>query len=568
MKQRNWFIFHGDHHIGPFSYEEIMTKVVIRELNKDDLIWQEGASGWLPVHKWPEFTSLFPDAFSENSNVAEADKVDLGQVFDDLYIEEENEIEVEQEINEVFEESQFDDLPPLPPKPLVVPVEQFTPKELQAAAPTLPEDPRYSHSDLPVDFTPDLPANFYSDLPVDLPPDLPVDLLPDLPPVPTTYGEEKNDDKVTGNDSDNNEGDHKDKLNLDYTRSEENLSFQLSHLRFYVSIGIGLIGFIVFVSYLWSALSSTPRAFGLSKSNRDAIIHVSQQPFNKKILHKIRPTTDLSSLWLGSNFPGEGWAMLRLHSKVGRYMDEAPVELFAQGSYANGLTFFDEIEIVKGEGIVQGEYDYTLELIPGGKALRWNMFLKKIPVIGSLFRSNRAMGEQILKGSLLLSGLPLKEFNRKLDNYRRSLNHNIVLPLKELRQRYQTFLGLLEQMNDLYDKIIGHISEGRSIYLFEKEYNRQIGPMFRDLIIGCNRRHLSTLNINPEISEEYLILTDFGKEIGELASYMVTETKKVKRLDKAISIAIKAKMQRKVDELMKKGLNHISEINLQLKKFK
>ena len=131
-----------------------------------------------------------------------------------------------------------------------------------------------------------------------------------------------------------------------------------------------------------------------------------------------------------------------------------------------------------------------------------------------------------------------------------------------------TFLGLLDQMGELYTNTLNRISKGNTIYLFENEYNKQIGPMMRDLIIDSHNRHLSYLNLNPKLSQGYQELSEFGKEIGELASYMVTQTKKYNRLDRKSSQKLSKIMDARVKVIFEKGMVHVKDLNQSLEKYK
>ncbi|MCR9203935.1 MAG: DUF4339 domain-containing protein, partial [Halobacteriovoraceae bacterium] len=53
MTEKNWFIFRGDHHLGPFSFNEILEKVKLSQLDEAELTWCEGAGDWLPVAEQP-----------------------------------------------------------------------------------------------------------------------------------------------------------------------------------------------------------------------------------------------------------------------------------------------------------------------------------------------------------------------------------------------------------------------------------------------------------------------------------------------------------------------------------
>ena len=535
---------------------------MLMELTKENLIWKEGEKDWMPVGEWSEFISLFPAA----SDIPHEFKVGL----DFTAPEDLNPLERDEtgEAGLIFEaDDEF--IPPKEPPVELTETKEF--KEFEEGPPSLPPLPVEEVEVEEVEFT----ESFNS------PPDLP----PDLPPIPV----ESNDDDATeevveeGMEAQREVEAQKDEAfdiqsevhdeikeedEFDESENNHDSHFELSHVKFYVSSAVGLVAFLVFAGYLWNIFNADPVAYGLAKSDRETIIHVTQQKYQNKIIHKIRPTRDLSSLWLGANYPGEGWSILRLKTIEGRYLGESPVELLSQGSYENGLSYFNEIEILDGEGIVAGEYKYTLEFIPGGLLLRWNMLLRKIPLIGSLISSPADPRKQILEGKILLSPLSKKEFEKKLKSYLQTLDKTLIQPLKERKQRFETFLGLLDQMGELYTNTLNRISKGNTIYLFENEYNKQIGPMLRDLIIDSHNRHLSYLNLDPKLSQAYQELSEFGKEIGELASYMVTKTKKYNRLDRKSSQKLSKIMDAKVKVIFDKGMIHVKDLSQSLEKYK
>ena len=52
---RIWFIFHKDHHKGPFLKEEIITMFHEKRVSLDSLIWRAGSPGWKSLKDWNEF---------------------------------------------------------------------------------------------------------------------------------------------------------------------------------------------------------------------------------------------------------------------------------------------------------------------------------------------------------------------------------------------------------------------------------------------------------------------------------------------------------------------------------
>jgi hypothetical protein len=598
MTQRNWFIFQEDHHIGPFSQEEIMSKIMLTQLNRDHLIWKEGSEDWLPVQDWPEFIPLYPVASDLPHNLSLGVDFNTPENMTPVVTPPIEEVIFHKEVEEEIEFEPPVELPPLPP--LFTEIQKETVGE--AGPPNIPPD------------LPPLPS--LKSVPPSIP--LPVDTeeLPKVEPPrvelkevlekKTSIPKEKKTKEVVESDElkeihvdarqekpapakkfkikSRQKGnlksgelkrrdlksepifDESTELETESLKDHSDIdSFQLSHIKFYLGLGLGLSGLLFFVIYLWNALQTTPTAYGLSKADREALLYTIDRPYEETIVYKIRPTQDLMSLWLGANYPVDGWAILRLKTKNERFLGGTPVELLTQGPYEKGMTYFNEIEILKGQSIVAGEYDYQLEIIPGDDLLKWKMLMKMIPGFGNLIDGiNNNQEIKQLKGTILLSSLPTKQFEQKLENYQSRLDKNLIQPLKERKQRIETFLGLLEQMSELYFDTLKSIKKGSSIELFEDKYNKQIGPMMRDLIVDSHRRHLSLLNLNPKLSDAYQELTDFGKEVGELASYMATETKTYKVLDQKNAQEISGKIKTKYQDIYDKGLLMVDDLKDQL----
>ena len=55
---KEWFIFKGTHHLGPFSLEEMEEFFAVGEINAQSLVWREGAEKWEALGKNRELNFL------------------------------------------------------------------------------------------------------------------------------------------------------------------------------------------------------------------------------------------------------------------------------------------------------------------------------------------------------------------------------------------------------------------------------------------------------------------------------------------------------------------------------
>ena len=107
---KEWFIFKGTHHLGPFSVEEMEEFFSVGEINAHSLVWREGAEKWEALLKNRELSFLIenakpptvPDLPKEDKKIAK--KVHIAR-----------EVKVVKEVKVALKE---DDLPPSLPSPI------------------------------------------------------------------------------------------------------------------------------------------------------------------------------------------------------------------------------------------------------------------------------------------------------------------------------------------------------------------------------------------------------------------------------------------------------------------
>lgn len=577
------------------------------ELDEQDLIWKEGAKHWLPVVEWEDFQSLFPP--EDMPPLPEAEEAEL--------LEESQNEGDEESLEEEFD---FSNAQPLFPssgerkdddeasEPIIFVKEQdreplFEEVYEGPAYDDIEDEREGDHEDDNEDEIPEYLEGYEGELPHEegdyiaktpkqlLKTILPageiteetsevVPLLPPLPPEASEYDFEDQEEvefeegppelpplPVEPLYESEFEEDQKD------YQEEDTGSFDIateegpSQMKFYLSAGLGLLGLIFFIVYLTNLSDSPAQVFGVSKGDKEAILSVIDRPFTGTPLYRLRPSKDLTSLWFGSNYPHDGNLSLKLNSKRGKVLGEGHVEMVAESEYRNGVSHFDEIEITKGGKILPGEYKYTAHFTPGGTKLKWFELLKNLPFFKSLKTFKGVEKDFTVQGSLSLIPYGQDRFKAELKEYRERIAKNVVAPLKERLQRYKTFLSLLEQIRILYINTMRRITKGKSIALFEERYNNEIGPMYRDLIIDTNKRHLSLINIDEDLSSEYFSLLKFGKEIGGLASDMVTETRTKRKLGRKVTDNLILIFDKKADELAKKGQFEVESIESQLSQY-
>lgn len=134
--EKEWFIFSGDHHKGPYSIGEIIHHLDLGKIHDSDLVWKEGLSDWAPMSAFlPQFEKEIVKQVSEEE-------------VDEIYINNESvvpEDEVFEELGLSTDVQEEEDLisdvpPPLPIELTHFQIEELTPtiEDVEEVIPPLP----------------------------------------------------------------------------------------------------------------------------------------------------------------------------------------------------------------------------------------------------------------------------------------------------------------------------------------------------------------------------------------------------------------------------------------------
>ncbi|CAM9992497.1 unnamed protein product, partial [Chrysoparadoxa australica] len=310
-----------------------------------------------------------------------------------------------------------------------------------------------------------------------------------------------------------------------------------SSLKVYGGLAISLIGIGILALALMRTIPSQRKLYDIAGRDRDALVSVMARPYKGRAIHRLRPSKDFNSLWLATNYQGDAVVYIALKAIPGRILGTEVPRLQGQALLRGKAAYFSELEVIEGESLVVGEYEY---MIKG----------KSVGMISKIKKDNPNLSFQ---GKILISPFSEDNFEKKLAEYRTRLEKTVIQPVKNRLQRYQTYLGLIERIRDNYKNTLSRITKGKSIYIFENRYNEEVGPILRDLIIDDNRLHISLLNLKPEESKEYEESMNFGKDIGAIASLMVTKTRRYKKISKERTESLITFFEEKLKELEDKG---------------
>lgn len=429
---KEWFIFKGTHHQGPFSLAEMAAFYEKGELTAQTLVWKEGAEKWEALVRTPELMAQL-----EKSAESAVSKQESRSVLPDL---------------------PEDDMPPLLPPILGT--------QKSAPAKTNPAE--------------------------DLPPPIPLDALLD-------------------------------------SKSENKKMSRFGQTFSKAALALLALGFIVFVGWF-----ITQEMSGGDQIKIKGIMPVYLERLQETagvttpaVMVSMALSLDGKTLWVTTNKSGTINTVIKLSSLPKRILGSEEVGLTVKGVINNHLGRMDRMVLTAGKQFVPGEYKIQFT----GKKIHFLneklKFLSNIPFFKKLNSTYTFQGD-----TLIYAGTP-REFEKKLLDYRESLLNEKLRPYHDKLERLKTFSSLLQKSAQEYFALLAKMKKGSEISAFEVTYMSEVSPIVQSLVgaaydILQNKKFQEEDFRNP--IAPYKEHITFGKLIGELASDMITETKKVKTM--------------------------------------
>lgn len=589
MKQKNWFVFKGDHHIGPFSREALLQKLENGAINENEMVWEEGGDKWYPLSAHPSFQSPIAQNVMEPIAPEEVqtyeDTVELGDAFgSDPFDSEpvavgENPIdpitEVDEEVVESLQveetievvpvaenipekEEPLPEIPELPPIPIdsetVAPsfkeeededdVLSALESRVPVAEPIEPEDDEH-------------PSEEFEFQTLTIPKDVEPENIASEEVTEKQYEDQYEDDLGTqDSESEDDTGEY-------YMEPEQKSELSVR------SIALSIVAIVIvssFALYFLDNLSHRKVYLkNLSPGAKKSLQSIADKDYTGKSYYRLAPSTDGNQIYMATNLKGSFEAMATFESIQGRVLSKEKVVFESRGQLVDGVAKFARLELLKGTEIIPGEYKVNILLKSAGVNDKLKSSLKNLPVLKDLKFTKSYKKDRKYQTQFLLFPKGKSEFEVSLITYNKKIEGQLLKPLKEQLERYQTFLSLHKKLQILWEDYIGRITKGASIKFFEQKYNLNIGPLIRDLVIDSNRIHISYLNTSPERSKAYEDIMNFGKDIGSVASEMVVKTRRYKRINSNNRRELQDKFGLMLTELKEQGESKVQFLENSIK---
>ena len=448
---KEWYVFKGTHHLGPFSVEEIEEFYRSGEINAQTLIWIEGVETFERLSKIHTFQYLF----HKNSDAPKSV-----------------------------------DAPPPPPN---------IPK-----LPKVPSEASTHRAEGQVELFDN-----------ELPPPIPLDALLD------PKGLERR-----------------------RIKSEEK-KFRLSK----ISLSIGLTLFAVIMT--WYALTQRDAGIELRiKGLMPVYLERLEMTATKKTPRfevAMALSLDGLTLWGSTNYPGDILVNMQLKSISKKVLGTEDVTVMVKGEFKNHTGKFTRMILTHGSKFLPGEYTVHVE---GHEKHFLNKNLKFLSGINFFKSLNKTYSFE--GTTLIYAGIP-REFDKRLSEYSANVLGEILKPYQDKLERVQTFEAILNSTSQNYFMALEKAKSGKDIALFERQFIKETSPLLQALVLKANE-----LSKDPKVNEEagttpsiapYREQVALGKQIGEMASDMITKSEKFKKITDKDKTNLKTEFDKRAKDI-------------------
>lgn len=522
MSLKQWFILKTDHHIGPLGQEQVIDLFKQRRLKETDLLWTEGAADWKELREIEDFSALFAPPPTEDE--------DLPPPLPPLPPIEESSVEssVEPSAEPVVPVVDLPELPDLPEVPVVT-------LEIEDEVPSFTPEPEV-----------DQPEDTWDEL-----------TNPDLV-LPDREDEDEGDDDQEDDDQDEFWEDQIDQPDQDIPQSPA------SKLKWVAAAFVCLLVLALSFSLLKPKVSDpvfhelrvqdATRLEAFLRENKNNLDQ-EQMPFAFSL------SRDGRGLMVVSPYPEEAKLYLELNSVKGRVLSLEELSMKAEAVMQNRQAWFKELQLNSGMSLAPGLYRYTLTAVPVGPVARLRKFLQQNGLAKGAIKRFTSSGE------VLLLREDEEEFQKKLAQYREKIAQGQLRPLQDRVQQYQTLEQMAQQILGIYREVLPTVKEAKDLKVFETRYAQSVGRLLQTLIIEAHQKSEQLKNTNVEESYTYEHLRDFGREVGELVSDMVTTTEQTKNLDVTKKNRLLRQFENRVKNLQRESQRRREVIEKELQTF-
>lgn len=274
---------------------------------------------------------------------------------------------------------------------------------------------------------------------------------------------------------------------------------------------------------------------------------------------------DGKSMVAAINKPGDIKASFRLESVSGRVLGTKMTSMSFEGNIKNHVGEFKKLKFVQGNQFYPGEYKMHFEGITSHPLVGRFPFLKSIA-----FFKDMSTSFNYEDTVLLYQGTP-KDFEKKINEFNEGVKEERLAPFTQRAEILKTVYSLLNKTTEKYVAILYKSSRPKDVSKFESDYIAEISPIIQSLMVSALEEN-KKLSQNTEADLQQVEFNNaivlIGKNIGEMASDMITQTQELKTLTEMQKNSLRAKMEERYKSIKQQVIHEISQVDQDAKNIK
>ena len=249
---------------------------------------------------------------------------------------------------------------------------------------------------------------------------------------------------------------------------------------------------------------------------------------------------DNLTLWGSTNYDGDILTAIELRSVPKKVLGTEDVVVRVRGEFNNHLGRLSRMVLTQGSKFLPGEYSFHVEARKTHFINRKFKSLSAIPFFKSLNKSYSYDGV-----ALIYAGTP-REYEKRMADYSISIIAEMLKPLQDKLEHIKTLESILNGTSQNFIMELERAKTGKGMGRFENKFIKEFSPLLEALILKASE--LSKDYVNGEIApyREQVLL---GKQIGELASDMITKSTKYKKFITKDKTELKAEFDRRAKNI-------------------
>lgn len=570
-----WYIFKKDHHLGPFSLQNLRELYQRGTLGKNDQIWTEGQESWRPLSAYKNVIVLLEmeddKHFKESYRIwlkDDLERIQLNQTspktelpphLKSYQVSSRNKKNTEKGNLQIHQA----DLPNLPE----LPITQFDQDSMEC--PSLPSKTKpvvdggdeWSVVELGDGFKSGSSSSSIFE-------PFEVKLIDELGPVPNLRSDLKTNHEHSNHSF--KEGDIDFKVSgsigqaIPITPLPDSLEEKITKRR-QLSTKVALF-FVLFI------LLVVGSAFYMGKNNRfqwpegpaqyvkdelQTVVFSKDPQLQMKAMLGMNKT----EIWVAMNRHYDAHLQIELNSIPMKILSEKQISVNAVSLLHNRLAIVDKIKFIKGGELVPGYYTMTV------KSKRVGIVPDFARKLGQTF-DNDILASFIvpeliveMKQDVLLSIDSKEEFDKRLATFWDKLKEFKLSPFKAVYEHLNTLEALGASLLEIYSTRLRLMRSGKDIRAFNDEFTQKIGLFLQTFITSefavAKKYQKEGM---PELAKLYFDMIELAKEISLLGSDMSHDTKKYD----ALSAPLKQKLLNQFTQESEKILEVISSMKSEL----